>query len=479
MNIANINGYTLWNLGRINILLGKNGSGKSILLRQLEVGMFSKGKAYGKIKYIPPERGGALAFDSTVEHQITNSPNWLAAQRRLNQRASFRQESVSQYRTLETLVLREIEGARRQDSDYTFDLYVTAINALLDNIRVQRQGATFKIHVKQENAEVEAGHISSGESELISLCIECLVFSKECVPHMQNLLLLDEPDVHIHPDLQVRLMSFLRDLVAEGDFTIVVATHSTTILGALESFDGTRLGFLTHNQKEVHFKPISGIYRKVLPIFGAHPLSNIFNQAPILLLEGEDDERIWQQAVRSSGGSISVYPCSVEGIDNMSAFEEKAAEIIRTVYDNAKGYSLRDRDDGSVEIGDLLPIVRMKLSCRTAENLLLTDEVLDALKVTWGELKERIELWLQRNLEHPHFSFLEALRDGGFDRKNHDIKEIRNDLMGVIGSAKPWEVAVGQAIAKLRWTEDTDFDKEGSLLGYLGKKVAKTLLPRE
>jgi len=51
---------------------------------------------------------------------------------------------------------------------------------------------------------------------------------------------------------------------------------------------------------DLQFAPIDDGLRKVLPVFGAHPLSNIFNQAPVLLLEGDDDERIWQQAVRSS-----------------------------------------------------------------------------------------------------------------------------------------------------------------------------------
>ena len=54
---------------------------------------------------------------------------------------------------------------------------------------------------------------------------------------------------------------------------------------------------MSFDQKEIDFKVISVVYRKVLPVFGAHPLSNIFNEAPILLVEGEDDERIWRAAM--------------------------------------------------------------------------------------------------------------------------------------------------------------------------------------
>lgn len=476
MDILNTDGYTLKNLNKINIVLGKNGSGKSTMLRLVEQALSPKVETYGKTKYITPERGGALIYEAGIEQNLANDINWLSGQRRRNQATGFRQQSVAQYRRLETLVLREIEKEKREQGDYTFDIYVSKINFLLDNIEIKRHDMTFEIYRKGTTNKLGADAISSGESELISLGIECLIFSKECVADKENILFLDEPDVHLHPDLQVRLMHFLKDLVSENSFKILIATHSTAILGALESYNDTHLAFMAFDQKELDFKAISVVYRKVLPVFGAHPLSNIFNEAPILLVEGEDDERIWQQAVRSSGGKIKIYPCSVDSVNSMNDFEQEAQKIIQTVYEKAKGYSLRDKDDSTEEITDLLPIVRMKLSCRNAENLLLADEVLTALSVTWDQVKERIEIWLSANAQHSHFSVMNGFKNGGYDRKNYDIKEIRNDLMGIIGSAKPWEVAVGQTIASLIWNDNTNFDEDGKMLSCLGKKVAENLI---
>ena len=478
MDISNISGYTLKNLDKINIVLGKNGCGKSTMLRLVEQGLAGQPQTYGKTKYITPERGGSLIYEAGIEQALTNDINWLSGQRRGNQSSNFRQQSVAQYKKLEILVLREIENGRRDDKDYTFNLYVNKINSLLDNIEIKRHDAAFKIYRKETTSEFNASTISSGESELISLGIECLIFSRECISDKENILFLDEPDVHLHPDLQVRLMHFLKDLVSESDFKVLIATHSTAILGALESYNDTNLAFLTFDQKEADFKTISEVYRKVLPVFGAHPLSNIFNKAPILLVEGEDDERIWQQAVRSSNGKIKIYPCSVDSVSNMNDFEQEAQKIIQTVYDNAKGYSLRDKDDSTDEICDLLPIVRMKLCCRNAENLLLVDEVLNTLNITWDQMKERIETWLGANAQHSHFSIMNGFKNGGHDRKNYDIKEIRNDLMGIIGSAKPWEVAVGQTIAGLSWNDSTNFDEDGKMLSYLGKKVSENLITK-
>ena len=140
-------------------------------------------------------------------------------------------------------------------------------------------------------------------------------------------------------------MRFLRELVDEHDFGVIIATHSTAIVGACESFPHARVGLMKPGQSNIDFHQIDETYRRVLPIFGAHPLSNVFNRKPILLVEGEDDERIWQQAIRSSHSTLRLYPCAVESISQLSMHEEAAKGILSAVYENARGYSLRDGDD--------------------------------------------------------------------------------------------------------------------------------------
>jgi len=450
------------------------------MLRRIEQGISPTiFQDIGKCKYITPERGGTLIYQANAEDNMTRNINWLTETRRKNQSIQFKQQTVVQYRKLEILVLREIEKEKRKKFDYTFESYIDKINSLLDNIRIERHDITFKIFHKSSGNELKAEDISSGESELISLGIECLVFSKECTSDKENLLLIDEPDVHLHPDLQVRLICFLKELVTEVNFRVLIATHSTAILGALESYENAHIEFMGFDQKEIDFKPITKVYRKILPVFGAHPLSNIFNEAPILLVEGEDDERIWQQAVRSSNGKIQLYPCSVDGIGNMSDFEQEAQNIIQVLYDNAKGYSLRDRDENDDEIADLLPIVRLKLACRNAENLLLTNEVLQTFSTNWEQMKEKVIVWLDINSDHIHYDVMNGFKNGDFDRKNYDIKEVRNDLMGIIGSSKPWEVAIGQAIASLTLNGSTQFNQDGSIYSFLGEKLVKNIIPTD
>jgi predicted ATPase len=66
VDITNINGYALRNLDRINIILGKNGVGKSKMFQQIESGMTSQPDAYESSKYITP---GA---QSCIVEKLTN-----------------------------------------------------------------------------------------------------------------------------------------------------------------------------------------------------------------------------------------------------------------------------------------------------------------------------------------------------------------------------------------------------------------------
>lgn len=192
MDIDGVNGYTLKNLNKINILLGKNGCGKSFLLREVEKGFRGRIDSYGKTKYITPERGGSLVYEAGIEQNTISNIAWLSETRSKNQFNQFRQQSVAQFRKLETIVLSEIEKEKRKE-EYFFDQYIDEINSLLDRIYIKRSDVKkgeigFKIFQKDTNSEVSPDIISSGESELISLGIECLIFSKELVLEKENIL---------------------------------------------------------------------------------------------------------------------------------------------------------------------------------------------------------------------------------------------------------------------------------------------------
>ena len=52
------------------------------------------------------------------------------------------------------------------------------------------------------------------------------------------------------------------------------------------------------------------------------------------------------------------------------------------------------------------------------------------------------------------------------------LKKLRMLIVGLTGSSKPWEVAVGQAIARLG---ERTFEGDHSLANYLGAKAVEQL----
>lgn len=468
--------FSLKNLGKINVVLGKNGSGKSSLLRAFN----SSRQSQPLVKYVPPERGGYLVRDGNYETNLQN-PHWLyAAKDQGNRFDQYRQGAVSEFRTLETLVLREIEQdtVKRLDVGYKFDSVVEKLNTLLDHVELTRSpDGGFAVRSKIVKQDLRPETLSSGEVELISLGIEILSFafasSDERFKFGDNWLLLDEPDSHIHPDLQHKLMSLLAVAVEEKPFNVLITTHSTAILSSLaEVASDVKVAFMRGDVGKLQFQSVDLSLKAVLPIFGAHPLSNVFNRSPVLLVEGESDERLWQQAVRSSGGGIKIWPCAAGDIQSLHDYEQKAASILGAVYDNAKAYSLRDRDDAPYEIADDGPIIRSRLNCRNAENLIVTDEVLALTGVDWATLQTRMLKWIDQNPDHPQYATVCGWRDANWDRISFDLKQLRNLILAQAGTSKPWEVLVGRAIAGLKSKTSTG---EHGIANYLGPKLIAAL----
>lgn len=458
----------LINNAKFTILLGKNGSGKSTLLRKID-----ESKQFNT-KYISPERGGTLKYDPNVELNMSNNENWIIHDRRKNRTEQFRQQSTAQFRNLEVMVLREIEKdlTKRNNRNYTFDTTINQINNLLPKINLIRADRGFEIKNSQ-GQKIQEDQISSGESELIALSIEVLVFSRSNQDN--KILLLDEPDVHLHPDLQQRFVEFVEKVASEFNFRIVIATHSTAILGAFtKSADLQIVPISDKAQTQYNHFRYDPICHEILPVFGAHPLSSHFNRTPVLLVEGEDDKRVFEQIMRSTQGQIKFAPCVVGTVTEMTKWEEWLNNFLPSIYDNPKGYSIRDLDKTTTsEINDIGCVTRTRLNCYAIENLLLTDECLSLHGFTEARFIEKAKQWIQINPGHQTTDLINLLINSFEQRRTMKIKDIRNIIVALLGTTKPWEVLIGQLIANNLSNKNT---ASHSLYNYLGTKVFNELL---
>jgi predicted ATPase len=138
--------------------------------------------------------------------------------------------------------------------------------------------------------------LSSGEKAAIALLLplverqsEQMVTPAATTGLVPLTMLLDEPEIHLHPLLQLQVLEYLRDLAARGVAQFILSTHSTTLLDALTDDElylvspaaispDNQLSRLTTSQERLEVaREITG---------STHLLTRA---KPIVFLEGEEE----------------------------------------------------------------------------------------------------------------------------------------------------------------------------------------------
>jgi energy-coupling factor transporter ATP-binding protein EcfA2 len=462
--------------------MGRNGAGKSRFLREIEEKTNQNQQSF-YVRYVSPERAGTFKRDGSVLTNMSNSPGWLRQTRAVNQASNFKAASAMLFREAETLYLRRLASTPeiRLDPTRNFETdRLSKINRLLTNISLGMGNADFEFRSLVDGKMVSPDQISSGESEAVALASEIIYFFDTIEPTKFNVLLLDEPDVHLHPDLQARLGNLIIAMLEEFNghkecISVCVATHSSPLVCALANSPLVSMGTKRFEINEVELKPVSAELRKVAPFFG-HPLSLSLSEDAALILEGEDDERVWQQAARTSQGQVKVFPVLAGSVDQQGALEKFCGELLNTLYDNPIAFSLRD-GDGVVDqpLEHCPPVKRYRLQCYAIENALLTDPCLTMIGTTWEDFVGAALSWVASNPEHKDVALVDELAKSGNRLRHKKIKNIRQLVCSLVDCKKPWEVVVGQAVGGLT---TADLDNGNMLVDFLGPQMINDVIFR-
>lgn len=149
----------------------------------------------------------------------------------------------------------------------------------------------------QSDPLFDIDQLSSGEKAAIALLLPLVERQSEqlVTPTATDgglvplTMLLDEPEIHLHPLLQLQVLQYLRDLAARGAAQFILSTHSTTLLDALTDDElylvspsalspDNQLSRLTTSQERLEVaREITG---------STHLLTRA---KPIVFLEGEEE----------------------------------------------------------------------------------------------------------------------------------------------------------------------------------------------
>jgi len=453
--------WDLQSLNHITVLFGKNGCGKSLLLRTI------RNIDSETHHYVIPERTGDIRFE----------PSYMAEEIEANRRMQASTSNfIDGYRSRVVSRIQSYfntRGASRKNQlpGNPEDLEHLLKFLLSDfEITLNAGNPPYKIKRLKDNQEITAvGVLSSGESQLLSLAIDILTIVAiwDIQEKEKRILLIDEPDPHLHPDLQIRFADFINQVVIKFKVQVLIATHSTTLLSALGQFSHGDCStiFLNRIAKQYKAQSFNKYMQELSSCLGGHLLMGPLFGAPLLLVEGDDDYRIWSQLPRHGNINLAVIPTNGEEIKKYQSMLERIFSSI--AEKQVLGHALLDGDKGLPQASkdnkqDFIPFV--KLNCHECENLYLTDEVLADLGIDWKIACERI----RNNSKDYGNKNQNLLAITTADRQLVDLKGLMNELNKILDDKNVhWTTRIGNRLGK---------EKPNGQIGvFLGEELIKAL----
>ncbi len=451
--------WNLTDLRDITVIVGKNGSGKSLLLRGW------RNQSPLQVHYIVPERTGEIDFQPQYLQEEVNGQARVGPASR-NFTNEYRRRIVSR---IQTYFMKRGNSRGNIVPQGSPDDIEALLNILLPDFTLEltvESNPPFKLTRNATSQSIShVDQLSSGEAQLISVGLDALTIASiwEIEETKSRILLVDEPDAHIHPDLQARFADFLVRVSDRYKLQIVVATHSTSLLTALTQFGGDRTGtlFLTKGKDSYKVQPPSEITQELAACLGGHVLMGPLFGAPLFLVEGDDDYRIWSQVPRHHVVSIAVIPC--HGAPQVKKYQRNLERIFSCLSDKPKqpiGIALLDGDASLPTANPDCPqdfVKFIQLGCRETENLYIADEVLALLGHDWSSATAKIS---EEAVRYPSKQGqLQSI--ASWDRKLIDLKGLIEPISQILDSKKiPWTTRVSFAIGHTQPT--------GQLAEFLG-----------
>ena len=152
-------------------------------------------------------------------------------------------------------------------------------------------------------------------------------------------------------------------------------------------FGGEKLSvlYLGTERLELVAESFTSVTRELSVLLGGHLLMGPLFAAPVLLVEGDDDYRVWIQVARSGSVKMCVLPCNG---DEIMRYQRTLERMFAALSENAqlRGIALLDGDKPlpTPHPDSRQDYVRFaRLACHETENLYLSDELLADIGHNW------------------------------------------------------------------------------------------------
>lgn len=195
---------------------------------------------------------------------------------------------------------------------YEWDVRAVDTHRNIYEIELKRQGRLFSIE-----------QASSGEKEILTFVLGVFALRTS-----GGLVLIDEPEVHLHPRWQGMLRDLLRDLASDTDNQLILSTHSPVFITP-ETISHIRRVYQSndHTTKVVRYVPPAGEKRSdQWHMLNSHNNERVFFADKVVLVEGIQDRVLFDALLRWLIAKFDVREVvevvEVHGKNNLKTYRE-------------------------------------------------------------------------------------------------------------------------------------------------------------
>lgn len=188
---------------------------------------------------------------------------------------------------------------------------------------LNKRDNVYEIELKKNHENIKITSASSGEKEIISLLLGIFAFDVK-----EGVIIIDEPDLHLHPRWQKILLELFNDLSKERKIQFLIVTHSpqfittTSIKNTFRIYKESETSKIFMPKREEMKKP--GI-KDIFQIVNVLNNEKIFFADKVILVEGVVDriiyEKILKNLQKTNNNSEVIEIIEVYGKENFKKFK--------------------------------------------------------------------------------------------------------------------------------------------------------------
>jgi hypothetical protein len=290
--------------------------------------------------------------------------------------------------------------------------------------------------------ELDIDDLSSGEKAVIQLFLPFIesqieqLFAATIGASVSGPLptaIIDEPELHLHPSLQTALVAYMRVITKRGDAQFIVATHSTTMMDALEDDELYLLAPPSSVGSESQLRRLSASSERLELVREITGSTHVVTRCrPIVFLEGArpdgkavSDQRLIELLIPEAKSWVLV---AAQGRNQAISSARALRDPTLTELPGIPVFALVDEDQGDSVTDDFVipwrvcmienllldPVAIWELLEPHREKLRLTSkhDVVNVLRSYCEDrVAEEVRLRVLRRLRQPHFDYRVTSRD--------------------------------------------------------------------